>query len=317
MKKQSHRLCCWMIAFSLFISAALTHAQAPPALNSDAVRGHIGFAQDTLANDWRLMQVQDVEDGLAAYPNIKFTVTDGEGSVALQAQQIRELAETVDVLITSPRTEEVLSDIIRDVHARGTPVILLSRGIQGEDYTSFVYGQNEEIGRQAGEFIADTLKGEGRVLMLQGVLGASVTSERTSGFMAVMAHYPDLQVVTRVANYLRADSIRAVSDLLNRAIEFDAIFAQSDSMAEGARMALAQAGIDPASLPTVGIDYIEAAQDALLNGQQALSFTYPTGGKEGAELAVRLLRGEPVPRNVEIPFMSVTPANAADVEPIF
>lgn len=303
---------CWTV---------LAHAQPAANLagNGDvnAVAGRVGFAQDTLANDWRLMQVKDVERGLADYPNIEFIVTDGEGSIALQAQQIRELADSVDVLITSPRSEAVLSEIISHIHAQGTPVILLSRGIQGDSYTSFVYAQNELIGQQAGEFMGEAINGTGNVLMLQGVPGASVTTERTQGFMAAMGAYPDIQVITKVANYLRADSIRAVREVLANQTAFDAIFAQSDSMAEGARMALTQAGIDPSSLPIVGIDYIRGAREALINGQQSLSFTYPTGGKEGAELAVRLLRGEPVPKRVEVPFTRVTPDNAANVEPIF
>lgn len=306
-----------LILFWAVFVPAQTAAEPTDRNAVETVAGRVGFAQDTLANDWRLMQVKDVENGLADYPDIEFTVTDGQGSIALQAQQIRELADSVDVLITSPRSEAVLSEIISRIDAQGTPVILLSRGIQGDSYTSFVHGQNELIGQQAGEFIGEVINGTGNVLMLQGVPGASVTTERTQGFMAAMAAYPDIQVVTRVANYLRADSIRAVREVLDNQVAFEAIFAQSDSMAEGARMALAQAGIDPSSLPIVGIDYIRSARDALLNSQQSLSFTYPTGGQEGAELAVRLLKGETVPKRVEVPFLRVSPSNATDIEPIF
>ncbi|MGM0616228.1 MAG: substrate-binding domain-containing protein [Pseudomonadota bacterium] len=306
-----------LILFWAVFVPAQTAAEPTDRNAVETVAGRVGFAQDTLANDWRLMQVKDVENGLADYPDIEFTVTDGQGSIALQAQQIRELADSVDVLITSPRSEAVLSEIISRIDAQGTPVILLSRGIQGDSYTSFVHGQNELIGQQAGEFIGEVINGTGNVLMLQGVPGASVTTERTQGFMAAMAAYPDIQVVTRVANYLRADSIRAVREVLDNQVAFEAIFAQSDSMAEGARMALTQAGIDPSSLPIVGIDYIRSARDALLSGQQSLSFTYPTGGQEGAELAVRLLKGETVPKRVEVPFLRVSPSNATDIEPIF
>lgn len=306
-----------LILFWAVFVPAQTAAEPTDRNAVETVAGRVGFAQDTLANDWRLMQVKDVENGLADYPDIEFTVTDGQGSIALQAQQIRELADSVDVLITSPRSEAVLSEIISRIDAQGTPVILLSRGIQGDSYTSFVHGQNELIGQQAGEFIGEVINGTGNVLMLQGVPGASVTTERTQGFMAAMAAYPDIQVVTRVANYLRADSIRAVREVLDNQVAFEAIFAQSDSMAEGARMALTQAGIDPSSLPIVGIDYIRSARDALLIGQQSLSFTYPTGGQEGAELAVRLLKGETVPKRVEVPFLRVSPSNATDIEPIF
>lgn len=319
--KHRHRLFLWSLLCAFLVFCTLVKGALANDQNrvSDAlpVKGVVGFAQDTLANDWRLMQVKEVERALATYPEVDFIVTDGKGSVALQAQQIRALAEQVDVLIISPRTEALLSTLISEIHAAGTPIILLDRGIKGDGYTSFVHGQNEAIGRQAGEFIAQALKGKGSVLMLEGVLGASATTQRTAGFMAVMTQYPDILVITQTANYLRADSIHVIRNLLEQDIAFDALFAQSDSMAEGARMALEQAGVNLASLPIVGVDYIQAAQDALLKGHQSLSLTYPTGGKEGAELAIRVLRGESVPKRVEIPFIRVTPANAADVEPIF
>jgi ribose transport system substrate-binding protein len=301
--------------------AALLWMVAPlPAVAADAM---VGFAQDTLANDWRLAQVQAVERELSKHPDIDFIVTDARGSTALQAQHIRELARKVDVLITSPRAKAVLSEIIADVYAQGTPVILLSRTINGDSYTSFVHADNAAIGRQAGEFLADKLAGEGTVLMLEGIVGTSVTAARTSGFMSVMSQYSGIEVVSREGNFLRADSIRAVRALLEEGdarqdtVPFDAIFAQSDSMAEGARMALKQAGLSPTRLPIVGIDYIQAAREALLRGEQSLSFTYPTGGKEGAELAVRIVRGEPVVKEVVLRSVSVTADNARDVEPIF
>ncbi|MBE0508667.1 MAG: LacI family transcriptional regulator, partial [Marinospirillum sp.] len=42
----------------------------------------VGFAQDTLANDWRKVQVQEVQAVLAQHPNIQFIVTDAQGQTA-------------------------------------------------------------------------------------------------------------------------------------------------------------------------------------------------------------------------------------------
>lgn len=247
----------------------------------------VGFAQDTLANDWRTVQVQEVQAALAQHPNIHFIVTDAQGQTALQAKHIEDLAaKGVDLLITSPRDQQVLTPVIRQVYESGIPVILLSRGISDESYTSYVYHDNRAMGRQAADYLVSTLQGRGRILMLEGVTGASTTVDRGQGFEAVIKKYPDITLIKRTANFLRADAILAVDALLASGESFDAVYAQSDSMAAGARMAMQFHGIDLQKVPLVGIDYIREARDALLSGQQALSFTFPTGGREGAELSL-------------------------------
>ncbi|SFX43884.1 substrate-binding domain-containing protein [Marinospirillum alkaliphilum] len=278
----------------------------------------VGFAQDTLANDWRKAQVRDVQEALAKHPNIRFVVTDAQGETALQARHIEDLLlQGVDVLITSPRDQVALAPVIRRVHEAGVPVILLSRGIEGDSFTSFVYHDNQALARQAAEYLVEQLQGQGHILMLEGIPGASTTVDRREGFLAVTREHPGIRVTQRTANFLRADAIMAVDQLLLDGQRFDAIYAQSDSMAAGARLALQRHGIDLGSVPLVGIDFIREAQAAIRAGHQSMSFTFPTGGREGAALVLQLLAGEPVPRYVLIPSEAVTINNVELMEPIF
>ena len=55
-------------------------------------------------------------------------------------------------------------------------MIVVDRAIVGEagkDFTTFIGANNETIGKQAGEIIAETLGGKGNVIELQGTAGAS------------------------------------------------------------------------------------------------------------------------------------------------
>jgi ribose transport system substrate-binding protein len=124
-------------------------------------------------------------------------------------------------------------------------------------------------------------------------------------------------VADKTGNYLRADAIRAMEEVIAQGIEFDAIYAHSDSMASGARLALRKAGIDPRRIHIVGIDYIKEAHDAILSGEQDASFTYPTCGKEGAEAILKILKGEKVPKEVIIQSDLVTRQNVDRLKPIF
>ncbi len=279
----------------------------------------VAFAQDTMANDWRAAQVRDVRRALAGHPEVRFVHSDAGGSMARQVLDIETFAaQGVDVLITSPLDPVAMAPVLAAVHAKGIPVILLSRRVEGDAYTSFVGADNRAIARRAGVFLAERLGGRGRILMLQHIPTTTPAIQRTEGFLEGIAGHPEVEVVAILrGDSLRAKALRAVEQALASGLRFDAIYAQSDSMAAGARMALRGRGIDPATVPTVGIDYIAEAREAIRAGEQAASFTYPTFGKEGAELAMRLLRGQTVPREVIAESVMVTRDNVDAVEPIF
>jgi ABC-type sugar transport system substrate-binding protein len=278
----------------------------------------IAFAQDTMDNDWRKAQVLETLNELKKHPQVEFVFSDAEANAALQAQHIDEfITKGVDIIITSPRDKNTLSPVIKKAYKKGIPVILLDRGIDGDDYTCFIHPENRPIARSAAEFLVSRLNQKGRILMLEGVPGATPTIHRSEGFLDVVSQYPEIKVIRKVANYLRSDAIIAVEQVLQQGLSIDAIYAQSDSMASGARMALELNGIDSSKIIIAGIDYIKEAREAILSGKQAISYTYPTGGREGADIAIQILNGESVPKEIILQSIPVTRSNADKVEPVF
>ncbi|HKL77369.1 MAG TPA: substrate-binding domain-containing protein [Gammaproteobacteria bacterium] len=307
-----------VILLLLLLAAGGASSQAA---GEGRVTGVVAFAQDDLSNDWRQAQVDAVRQVLAQYPGVEFRVTDARGDAAVQALHIERLAKDgVDVLITSPANAALVGPVIRQVRAQGTPVLLLTRRAKGAQADSFVHPNDRRITQRLARFLFDRLDHKGRILMLQGVPTATPTQHRTRTFRELAAQHGDITITTRTANYLRGDAIKAVDRILRAhdgAFPFDAIYAQSDSMAVGARIALRRAGIDPAGLLIAGIDYIQAARRAIRTGEQAVSFTYPTGGAEGARLAIRLLRGQDIPDEIRLQSQRVTATNVETVAPIF
>ena len=110
--------------------------------------------------------------------------------------------------------------------------------------------------------------------------------------------------------------LRALA-VINEKIDFDAIYAQSDSMATGARLALNKAGISPKDKIIVGIDYIREAQQAIKSGNQAASFLYPTCAKEAADIVLKILHGKRVPKKIHVKSKLITKENVNKVFPIF
>ena len=300
----------------LFISLSL----ACLPLMVHAERGYVvGFAQDTMANDWRAAQVHEVRQTLANNPNIRFIQTDAEGNSARQILDMERLAEQgVDVIITSPRDVQAMTPAVSAIYRKGIPVVLLTRRILSDDYTAFIGADDREIARLAAREMARRMKGKGRIVMLRGVATATTAIQRREGFLEALQAYSGMRVVAEpVANYNRVEAIRAMEKLLADGVAFDAIYAHSDSMAAGARMALKRAGIDPKGLVIVGIDYINEAREAIRQGEQSASFTYPTAGRQGAEAVLRILSGEKIEKEQRVSFEMVTSDNVEQVDTIF
>ncbi|CAA7627041.1 substrate-binding domain-containing protein [Magnetospirillum sp. UT-4] len=309
------RLCAVVLA----LAAAAPAMAAEMAVGSGGKTYVVAFAQDHMANDWRAAQVRDIQRELGRYRDVRFVFTDAGGRTAQQIADIETLAgQGIDLLITSPRDSVAMAPVIADVHRRGIPVVLLSRQVEGDGYTAFIGASNRDIGRKAAAHLAKRLNGKGRVLILQHIPTTTPGRDRTEAFIEELAKHPGLTVAAiKRADSLRALAIQKVEEALAEKLAFDAIYAQSDSMAAGARIALRAAGIAPGSIPTIGIDYIAEAREAIRAGEQDASFTYPTFGKEGAEVAVRLLRGERVRKEITVDSVAVTRDNVEQVEPIF
>lgn len=279
----------------------------------------VGFAQDNLANDFHAAQVRRLVERFSREPSVNFVFSDAEGETAKQIADVEEFtARKVDLLIVAPRDAKAMAPVIAEAYRQGIPVILLSRRVEGESYTCLIAPDNEQIGEQAADFMAARLGGKGKVMMLEGIPTASTAIARGEGFRQRLRRYPQMHLVaTKVGNYLRGDAIRAMEEMLDSGLHFDGMFAQSDSMAAGARLAMRKAGIEPSSKVIVGIDYIAEARQAILNGEQVASFIYPLCVDETADIAIEILRGRKVPKHRVIPSRLITRHEAKRAQPIF
>lgn len=304
-------LIVFMVSLVAWLSPTYSSAQTnPPKV--------VAFAQDTLGNDFRLAQMHEVRDAVAADPGLRFVYSDAQGKTAMLIQQIEQfIAQKVDVLVLGTNDEKAVVPVVSKAMRAGVQVIVLDRGIKGNDYSSFINSDNVQIGRIGAEFIAAQIKGKGQVLLFEGLQTADVTHLRTKGFMDVMARFPNIKVIKRTGNYLRKDALIEMEKLLSSGAHIDAIFSESDSMLSGARLALERHQIDPQTLITVGCDYTSEARDAIRDGKQTGSVLFPLGGTKAVEIAKKLIAKESVPKHVEIPVKLVTRDNLDQVKPIF
>jgi ribose transport system substrate-binding protein len=278
----------------------------------------VAFAQDTMKNDFRQAQVFEVRDAVAKLPGLSFVYSDAQGQTSLLIHQIEQfIDQRVSVLILGTNDQQAVVPVVSKAYKAGIAVIVLDRGIDGQDFSTFINSDNILIGSMGARFVAERLKGKGLVLLFEGLQTADVTHLRSKGFLAELAKYPGIKVIKRTGNYLRKDALIEMEKLLADGIRVNAIFSESDSMLSGVRMAMEAKKIDPRSVVTVGCDYTSEARDAIRNGSQTASILFPLGGTMAVEIAQKLLRNETVPRHVTNPVKLVTRDNVEQVPPIF
>ena len=257
----------------------------------------IAFSQGTMNHPWRVAMVE-VNQAYAAenYPNVELVVTDGQNQASKQVSDVESLlVRQPKVLVISPLTAEALTPVVERALSEGIPVVTLDRMVDS-CVSVHVGAENRPIGKQAAEWLAEKLNGEGQIIEIQGTAGASATVDRNLGFMEGLEAFPNLTVAaSQTADYLREPATSFMEDMLQRfgPGEIDAVYAHNDEMALGAIEAIKEAGRLEEIL-VIGIDGQETAFESVKAGEMAATFTYPYVAPEGIMIAYQLATGEAV-----------------------
>lgn len=272
-------------------------ASASPEGDTSVV---IGFSQANGGDVWRINQTNNVEDYCAEYmPDAEIIVTDAQGEEAKQDSDVDDLiARGIDVLLLTPLSAEALTPAAQRALDAGIPVITLDREVDIE-VTQHIGADNKLIGETAAQFIAETLfEGNGgNVIEIQGVLGASATTDRHDAFVAWLEeNAPNVTIVANQTGEYRREPAQAyMDDMLQRfgPGEFDVVYAHNDEMALGALQSL-EAADRTEGVEVVGIDGQNEAIEAIADARMAATFTYDNAGKEACESASKLVAGEEI-----------------------
>ncbi|HYE84375.1 MAG TPA: substrate-binding domain-containing protein [Clostridia bacterium] len=276
----------------------------------DQVKYVIGMSQANLGEPWRVVMNREIMEEAAKHEEIKVIFTDAAQDSQKQVKDVEKLlGYGIDLLMISPNEAEPLTPIVEKAY-EGIPVIVIDRDIQSEEYTMFIGANNELIGRQAGQFIAELLGDRGgNVVEIQGLPGSIPAQDRSKGFGEVIAGYKNIEIVdTVVADWLRDKAEDEVHKRIRNYSNVDVIYAHNDPMALGAYRAASKFGNN--NIKFVGIDGLlgeEGGIQLVKEGILKATFTYPTGGKEAVQYAIKLLKGEKgLPKRITLESNTIT-----------
>jgi ABC-type sugar transport system substrate-binding protein len=279
----------------LVLACLLALAGCRPASGPPAFEHLIGVSMANLTEPWRINMRDEILSEAAHHENLRIVFTDAADSSARQIQDVRTLLDSgIDLLIISPNQSEALSPVIAEVYQR-IPVILLDRSVIGFDYTLFIGPDNRLIGKQAGQYVASLLgPGGGKIVEILGRSGSPPVLDRSVGFQEAIAQRGDIKIVgTLVADWLRDKAEDELVSWLRSNGPVDVVVAQNDAMADGARRAARELGIE--GIRVVGIDGLPGPGggiELVKSGALAATFTCPTGGKEAVIYALDILHHE-------------------------
>ena len=273
----------------------------------------IGVSQCSEDN-WRDKLNGEMLQSLYYYDNVELKIVSAYDNDRRQIAQIDSLVDSgIDLLVVSPNQMNTVTDVIDRAYDKGIPVILFDRKTDSGKYTAFIGGDNYEVGRVMGNYVA-SLFGEtgGNIVEIQGLKGSSPTIDRHRGFMDVVSKYPKIRVLgSRYAGWLQDEARVQMDSIISKVDKIDCIYAQNDRMAMGAREAAAKHGL-PDDIIYTGVDALSTpggGMEEVRNGNISASYLYPTRGDLVMQLAVNILEGKPYKKDNYLKAALVTKNN--------
>ena len=310
------------------ISILLTAAMGVSVLAEGTVTGSaaekkdkyvIGMSQCNLGEPWRVAMNDQIAMAAEKHPEFEVIFADAAQDNSKQIADIENFVQMgVDLIITSPNEATPLTNAVSAAYDAGIPVILLDRKIDGDKYTQFIGADNVDMGRIAGEYVADTLLPDGgKVCEIKGLEGTSRGIDRDNGFREGIKKNDKIEIVAvNNADWLREKAITVAEEMLQTNDEIDLFLALNDPMAEGAYIAAKNAGRE-GDILFVGFDGLPTPDGGIrsvMDGRLSMTQVYPTGGTEAIESAYQLLvEGKELDKTLTLTSEIVIPDNAEEL----
>jgi len=274
----------------------------------------IGLGQPNLEHPYRVGGTNRAKAWAKVHPEVELIVVDGRRNSAAQLAGLEDLlTRGVDALVISPNDSSALAAVAGEAKAKKVPLIVFDRELKvpESDYAAFIGADNVAMGKVAGDYIVKQTGGKGVVIQLEGTQGASATTDRKAGFEQVAKANPGLKVFSYVGDYRMNEAVKAMEDALVAHPDVVAVFAHNDTMALAAGKVLAEHG--KKTIPIVGMDGAKEGCDGIRAGQMTASVQYPTMFPEALDMAMKVLKGESVPKRTMLQTPLITKGNLAQL----
>ncbi len=232
---------------------------------------------------------------------LSFTPETPDDPVEQEALLAEALASGPDALLIAPAHPTSLNAGLQKVVDAEIPLIFFVCNADGIQAKTFVTSDNYALASGIAKYLVDSISKKGDLVVLEGSPNSPTSAPRTQGFLDIAAANRNINIIARrCGNYQREDARRAMLDVLERHPKIDGVVSANDFMAMGVIDALKST---ERRMPVVGVNAMPEAIAAIKAGWMRATAAYDamTMACIATEAAVRVISGEPVPAQIELP----------------
>ncbi|HCT3783043.1 TPA: ribose ABC transporter substrate-binding protein RbsB [Proteus mirabilis] len=234
-------------------------------------------------------------------------VLDSMDNPAKELANVQDLTvKGTRLMLINPTDSDAVGNAVLMANKAKIPVVTLDRVANKGEVVSHVASDNRLGGKMAGDYIAEKVGNDAKVIQLEGIAGTSASRERGEGFkQAVDAHKLNI-LASQPADFDRTKGLNVMQNLLTANPSVQAVFAQNDEMALGALRALQTAG--RTDVLVVGFDGTNDGIKAVNRGVLGATIAQRPDqiGIIGIQTADKILKGEKVDPTIPVELELVT-----------
>ncbi|HGN0352767.1 TPA: ribose ABC transporter substrate-binding protein RbsB [Proteus mirabilis] len=234
-------------------------------------------------------------------------VLDSMDNPAKELANVQDLTvKGTRLMLINPTDSDAVGNAVLMANKAKIPVVTLDRVANKGEVVSHVASDNRLGGKMAGDYIAEKVGNDAKVIQLEGIAGTSASRERGEGFkQAVDAHKLNI-LASQPADFDRTKGLNVMQNLLTANPSVQVVFAQNDEMALGALRALQTAG--RTDVLVVGFDGTNDGIKAVNRGVLGATIAQRPDqiGIIGIQTADKILKGEKVDPTIPVELELVT-----------
>lgn len=275
-------------AAAVAFSVALAGSQALGAEKTFKIGAAVYGLKGEFVQSWAnaLKEHPAIKNGM-----VKLTIFDGNYDALTQNNQFDTMiTQKFDAILFIPIDIDAGASAVEKASEAKIPVIGSNTRVNSDKLTAYVGSDDVISGGMEADVVVDELKGKGNIVIFEGPIGQSSQIERGKGNMLTLAKHPDIKVLEmKTANWSRAEAMSLMENWLTaHQGKINGVIGQNDEMALGAIEALKSYGVDPKSIPIVGIDGVADAVQAVKRGEMRVSILQDARAQSHGALDVAL-----------------------------
>lgn len=275
----------------------------------------VGIANFTLSGPYFIGMDKAIK-AQAEKKDVEIVSTDAGGDAAKLASNVEDLlSKNVDAVIVSGGPLESAPAVLNSVKAAGKPAVLVDRKFRSGTYSSWIGPDNEAIGKQNGQFLAQHLPKGGTVAIVKGgPADNSIGLDRTKGVKAALSQAFGIKLVEApdFGDWSTDGGLKVMESLLASHPDISAVACENDAMCLGAQRAIKDAGRQD-KIVLAGVDGQTEALKAILDGTNYLVTGLNDAdqiGSLGLDRTVDILDGKKTEKDTVVPSPRVIKENA-------